>query len=95
MSAGRLQARLSSSAKASWASRSVKESVVLMDWNSKDLQSANGSAIATLLDILKNVCEIHIYYNLLIILLSRCSGILMSPIVRLYKYWKGATNTSS
>ncbi|XP_034486104.1 ubiquitin carboxyl-terminal hydrolase 8 isoform X2 [Drosophila innubila] len=54
MSAGRLQARLSSSAKASWASRSVKESVVLMDWNSKEAQPADNTAIATLLDILKN-----------------------------------------
>jgi len=50
-----LQARLSSSAKASWASRSVKESVVLMDWNSKDAQAAETTAISTLLDILKNV----------------------------------------
>lgn len=55
MSAGRLQARLSSSAKASWASRSVKDSVVLMDWNTKDAQPAANTAIATLLDILKNV----------------------------------------
>ncbi|XP_034663563.1 ubiquitin carboxyl-terminal hydrolase 8 isoform X1 [Drosophila subobscura] len=54
MSAGKLQARLSSSAKASWASRSIKESVVLMDWNSKDAQPAANTAIATLLDILKN-----------------------------------------
>ncbi|KAH8336607.1 hypothetical protein KR074_012323 [Drosophila pseudoananassae] len=54
MSAGRLQARLSSSAKASWASRSVKDSVVLMDWNTKDAQPAANTAIATLLDILKN-----------------------------------------
>lgn len=65
MSAGRLQARLSSSAKASWASRSVKESVVLMDWNSKDVQSATGTAIATLLDILKNVSKFDININLL------------------------------
>jgi len=55
MSAGRLQARLSSSGKASWASRSVKDSVVLMDWNTKDAQPAANTAIATLLDILKNV----------------------------------------
>ncbi|XP_001359977.2 ubiquitin carboxyl-terminal hydrolase 8 isoform X1 [Drosophila pseudoobscura] len=54
MSAGKLQARLSSTAKASWASRSVKESVVLMDWNSKDAQPAANTPIATLLDILKN-----------------------------------------
>ncbi|KAM8705468.1 hypothetical protein ACLKA7_009856 [Drosophila subpalustris] len=54
MSAGRLQARLSSSAKASWASRSVKESVVLMDWSSKDVQPGDNTPIATLLDILKN-----------------------------------------
>ncbi|XP_016941445.4 ubiquitin carboxyl-terminal hydrolase 8 isoform X1 [Drosophila suzukii] len=54
MSAGRLQARLSSSGKASWASRSVKDSVVLMDWNTKDAQPAANTAIATLLDILKN-----------------------------------------
>lgn len=54
MSAGKLQARLSSSAKAAWASRSVKESVVLMDWNTKDAQPATNSAIYTLLDILKN-----------------------------------------
>ncbi|XP_033165064.1 ubiquitin carboxyl-terminal hydrolase 8 [Drosophila mauritiana] len=54
MSAGRLQARLSSSAKASWASRSVKDSVVLMDWNTKDAQPATNTAISTLLDILKN-----------------------------------------
>ncbi|EDV93611.1 GH18183 [Drosophila grimshawi] len=54
MSAGKLQALLSSSDKASWASRSVKESVVLMDWNSKDAQSTSNTAIVTLLDILKN-----------------------------------------
>ncbi|KAH8359256.1 hypothetical protein KR093_005342 [Drosophila rubida] len=54
MSAGKLQARLSSKDKASWASRSVKESVVLMDWNSANVQSAGTSPIATLLDILKN-----------------------------------------
>ncbi|KAH8312312.1 hypothetical protein KR044_010162, partial [Drosophila immigrans] len=54
MSAGKLQARLSSRDKASWASRSVKESVVLMDWNTKNVQSAGTSTIATLLDILKN-----------------------------------------
>ncbi|KAH8294966.1 hypothetical protein KR018_004837 [Drosophila ironensis] len=55
MSAGKLQARLGSSAKASWAARSVKDSVVLMDWNTKDAQPAANTAIATLLDILKNV----------------------------------------
>ncbi|XP_017057189.1 ubiquitin carboxyl-terminal hydrolase 8 isoform X1 [Drosophila ficusphila] len=54
MSAGRLQARLSSSGKASWASRSVKDSVVLIDWNTKDAQPPANTAIATLLDILKN-----------------------------------------
>ncbi|XP_030572237.1 ubiquitin carboxyl-terminal hydrolase 8 isoform X1 [Drosophila novamexicana] len=54
MSAGKLQACLSSSAKASWAARSVKESVVLMDWNSKDAHPTGNAAIYTLLDILKN-----------------------------------------
>ncbi|KAH8314999.1 ubiquitin carboxyl-terminal hydrolase 8 isoform X1 [Drosophila kikkawai] len=54
MSAGRLQARLSSTGKAAWASRAVKDSVVLIDWNSKDSPPAANTAIATLLDILKN-----------------------------------------
>lgn len=64
MSAGKLQACLSSSAKASWAARSVKESVVLMDWNSKDAHPTGNAAIYTLLDILKNVRKfIFLFYS--------------------------------
>ncbi|XP_060647258.1 ubiquitin carboxyl-terminal hydrolase 8 isoform X1 [Drosophila nasuta] len=54
MSAGRLQARLSSKDKASWASRSVKESVVLMDWSTTEVQDGSSTPIAVLLDILQN-----------------------------------------
>ncbi|KAH8264640.1 hypothetical protein KR038_011263 [Drosophila bunnanda] len=54
MSAGRLQARLSSTSKAAWASRAVKDSVVLIDWNTEDSPPAANTAISTLLDILKN-----------------------------------------
>lgn len=50
-----------------------------MDWNSKDLQSATGTPIATLLDILKNVGKFktHLLSFLIIFILfgavgSRC-----------------------
>lgn len=76
MSAGRLQARLSSSGKAAWASRAVKDSVVLMNWNTKDAQPAANTAIATLLDILKNVI-IDVCSEKVFKLISFCSGIQM------------------
>ncbi|XP_050327613.1 ubiquitin carboxyl-terminal hydrolase 8 isoform X1 [Bactrocera neohumeralis] len=54
MSAGKLQDKLDGSSKVLWAARSVKEQVVLMDWNTKDSNPAPSSPIGKLLEILQN-----------------------------------------
>uniref|UniRef100_A0A034VW25 Ubiquitin carboxyl-terminal hydrolase n=1 Tax=Bactrocera dorsalis TaxID=27457 RepID=A0A034VW25_BACDO len=54
MSAGKLQDKLDGSSKVLWAARSVKDQVVLMDWNTKDSNPAPSSPIGKLLEILQN-----------------------------------------
>ncbi|XP_053969324.1 ubiquitin carboxyl-terminal hydrolase 8 isoform X1 [Anastrepha ludens] len=54
MSAGKLQDKLDSSSKILWSARSVKEQIVLMDWNTRDANPSPTSPIAILLDILRN-----------------------------------------
>lgn len=54
MSAGKLQDKLDSGSKVLWSARSVKEQVVLMDWNTKDSNPASSSPIGKLLEILQN-----------------------------------------
>lgn len=62
MSAGKLQDKLDSGSKVLWSARSVKEQVVLMDWNTKDSNPASSSPIGKLLEILQNV-SLHKYYT--------------------------------
>ncbi|XP_017466689.1 PREDICTED: ubiquitin carboxyl-terminal hydrolase 8 isoform X1 [Rhagoletis zephyria] len=53
MSAGKLQDKLENGAKVLWSARSVKEQVVLIDWNSRDANPPPTSSIGILLDILQ------------------------------------------
>uniref|UniRef100_A0A1A9WJT6 Ubiquitin carboxyl-terminal hydrolase n=1 Tax=Glossina brevipalpis TaxID=37001 RepID=A0A1A9WJT6_9MUSC len=53
MSAGKLQDQLGQESKKLWSARSVKERVVLMDWNSSSTELKEDSPIGILLDILQ------------------------------------------
>ncbi|XP_011189525.2 ubiquitin carboxyl-terminal hydrolase 8 isoform X1 [Zeugodacus cucurbitae] len=54
MSAGKLQDKLDSSTKIMWSARSIKEQVVLIDWNTKDANPTPSSPIGKLQEILQN-----------------------------------------
>ncbi|XP_067636782.1 ubiquitin carboxyl-terminal hydrolase 8 isoform X2 [Eurosta solidaginis] len=54
MSAGKLQDKLGNGSKVLWSARSVKDQVVLLDWNTKDNKPSPSSPIGILLDILQN-----------------------------------------
>lgn len=54
MSAGKLQDRLDNISKPLWSSRSIKDQIILMDWNCDSANPPSNSAIAILRNILQN-----------------------------------------
>lgn len=55
MSAGKLQDKLDNASKPLWSSRSIKQQIVLMDWNCNTANPPANAPIAILRDILQNV----------------------------------------